>query len=175
MDGQSGLIVAQGVSADTTDHLQLLPMLEQTWEVVGRTAVDTVADRGYRSDRNVGEVEARGDSVLVELFEREGERSMRSGGAPEGAGVEGEAEAAPDDRGAGFRADETQWGISALDDVGAGGGAAAMGAAVCGAQSEEAVAAVASGGVAVGDRLRGKAATGVYPGGLEAGRAAGWD
>ena len=81
VDGQSGLIVAQGVSADTTDHLQLLPMLEQTWEVVGRTAVDTVADRGYRSDRNVGEVEARGDSVLVELFEREGERSTRSGGA----------------------------------------------------------------------------------------------
>lgn len=73
VDEASGMIVAQGVSQDTTDHFQLLPMLEQTRENVGQTAADTVADQGYRSDRNIGQAEAQGDSVLVELFQRESE------------------------------------------------------------------------------------------------------
>lgn len=73
VDEKSGMIVAEGVSQDTTDHFQLLPMLEQTRENVGQTAADTVADQGYRSDRNIGQAEAQGDSVLVELFERESE------------------------------------------------------------------------------------------------------
>jgi transposase len=73
VDETSGLIVAQGVSQETTDHFQFLPMLEQTRENVGQTAADTVADQGYRSDRNIGQAEAQGDSVLVQLFEREGE------------------------------------------------------------------------------------------------------
>jgi len=75
VDEQSGMIVAEGVSTDTTDHWQLLPMLEQTRETVGQTAADTVADQGYRSDRNIGVAEAQGDSVLVHLFEREGEEA----------------------------------------------------------------------------------------------------
>jgi transposase len=73
VDEASGMIVAQGVSAETTDHFQLLPMLEQTRENLGETAVDTVADRGYRSDHNIGQAQEQGDSVLVHLFEREGE------------------------------------------------------------------------------------------------------
>jgi hypothetical protein len=75
VDEQSGMIVAQGVSTDTTDHFQLLPMLEQTRETVGQTAADTVADQGYRSDRNIGEAGEQGASVLVHLFEREGEEA----------------------------------------------------------------------------------------------------
>lgn len=75
VDEQSGMIVGEGVSTDTTDHDQLLPMLEETREAVGQTAADTVADPGYRSDRNIGEAEAQGDSVLVHLFEREGEEA----------------------------------------------------------------------------------------------------
>ena len=75
VDEASGMIVAQGVSQDTTDHDQFLPMLEQTRQNVGQTATDTVADQGYRSDRNIGQAQERGDSVLVELFEREGVRA----------------------------------------------------------------------------------------------------
>ncbi|HRR25818.1 MAG TPA: hypothetical protein P5300_03895 [Acidobacteriota bacterium] len=60
-------------------------------------------------------------------------------------------------------------------DRGTGGGPDPMGATVRGPQSQEAVEAVASEDIPAGDRLRGKAATVVYPGRSEAGRAAGWD
>lgn len=54
---------------------EAIEVLEQTRETVGQTAADTVADQGYRSDRNIGEAGEQGASVLVHLFEREGEEA----------------------------------------------------------------------------------------------------
>lgn len=73
VDEASGLIVAEGVSAEATDTRQLLPMLERTEQNLGETAQDTVADKGYRTDENLGDAAAKKYSVLVQLYESEGE------------------------------------------------------------------------------------------------------
>ncbi len=75
VDESSQLIVAEQVVADETDYGQLIPMLEQTKENVGKLAQDTVADKGYRSDAGMAEAEKRGYSVLVPLYENEGEKA----------------------------------------------------------------------------------------------------
>lgn len=75
VDQQSGLIVAGDVSADANDHRQLIPLLEQTEENVGTVADDTVADKGYRSDENLGKAEEREYPVLVSIYQTEGEEA----------------------------------------------------------------------------------------------------
>lgn len=75
VDEQSGMIVAEKVSAQATDHFELLPMLDETRENLGESAQDTVADAGYRTDANIGKAAEKKYSVLVNLYEREGERA----------------------------------------------------------------------------------------------------
>jgi hypothetical protein len=71
VDSESQLIVAEEVVSDETDFKQLGPLLDQTEENVGAVAEDTVADRGYRSDRGIAEAQEKGQSVLVKLYEEE--------------------------------------------------------------------------------------------------------
>lgn len=73
VDEASGLIVAEEVVAEATDTRQLIPMLEQTEQNLGQAADDTVADRGYRTDENLGVAAERQYSVLVQLYDSEGE------------------------------------------------------------------------------------------------------
>lgn len=77
VDSESGLIVAAEVVDETTDNAQLLPMLDQTQENLGRVAEDTVADAGYRGDANIGEAARKNYSVLVQLDKSEGEEAGR--------------------------------------------------------------------------------------------------
>ena len=81
VDEQSGVIVAQGVVDRAVDNEELIPLLEKTRESVGTVAADTVADKGYRSDQALGEAAQRGYSVLVNLYETEGERANRLHGS----------------------------------------------------------------------------------------------
>lgn len=73
VDGDSGLIVAGEVVNEAVDCRRLGPMLEEAEANLGGTAGDTVADKGYRTDENIGEAEAKGRSVLVQLYRTEGE------------------------------------------------------------------------------------------------------
>jgi len=67
VDEQSGLIVAEDVSAEETDYEQLVPMVMKVEEVVGDTAEETVADSGYSSGKVLHEAQERGMDVLVHL------------------------------------------------------------------------------------------------------------
>lgn len=75
VDEQSGLIVAEEVSNQPVDCFALGPMLDQTEENLGCLAEDTVADKGYRTDQNIGEAAGKGRSVLVHLYKSEGEEA----------------------------------------------------------------------------------------------------
>jgi transposase len=65
VDAKSGMIVAQGVSNEQTDHRQLIAMLEEVKENLGQVAEQTVADGGYHSAEVLAEAEERGYEVLV--------------------------------------------------------------------------------------------------------------
>lgn len=67
VDEHSGLIVAEDVSAEETDYEQLVPMVKKVAEVVGDTAEETVADRGYSSGEAIHEAQEEGLDVLVHL------------------------------------------------------------------------------------------------------------
>jgi transposase len=67
VDHDSDLIVACDVVADQNDLIQLLPMLEQVHETLGRVAQDNVADTGYANGDQLKDAEARGMNVLVSL------------------------------------------------------------------------------------------------------------
>ena len=67
VDEQSGLIVAQDVTADETDHDQLPGMLDTVKEVTGSTAEMTVADAGYASGETLTKAREMGVDVLVSL------------------------------------------------------------------------------------------------------------
>lgn len=67
VDEGSGLIVAVEVVNEESDNNQLLPMLEQAKENVGRAAELTVADGGYSSGESLAAVEQLGHQVLVNL------------------------------------------------------------------------------------------------------------
>ena len=71
VDEQSGLILAEQVSNEPVDCNALGPMLDQAEE----NLEDTVADKGYRTDRNIGEAASKGRSVLVQLYRNEGEEA----------------------------------------------------------------------------------------------------
>jgi hypothetical protein len=65
VDHDSDLIVAADVVTDATDHGQLVPMIEQVVENLGRPAAETVADKGYWSGAQLEEAERRHLPVLV--------------------------------------------------------------------------------------------------------------
>jgi transposase len=75
VDADSGMIVAEAVVDDANDSGQLLPMLEQAEVNLGQSAEDTVADKGYRNERSLHEAASEGHSVLVNLYETEGEEA----------------------------------------------------------------------------------------------------
>jgi transposase len=67
VDEQSGLIVAADVTAQETDYEQLVPMVKMVDDVIGDTAEETVADRGYSSGPALHEAQEEGLDVLVHL------------------------------------------------------------------------------------------------------------
>ena len=55
--------------------MKVLNIDEVKGENLGESAEDTVADAGYRTDQNIGEAAEKKYSVLVNLYEQEGERA----------------------------------------------------------------------------------------------------
>lgn len=73
VDGKSKLIVAADVVTDESDNYQLVPMLEQVEDNVGRVAEQTAVDAGYKAVTSLAKAEDRGFSVLIPLAEPEDE------------------------------------------------------------------------------------------------------
>jgi transposase len=69
VDQDSKLIVAGDVVTAESDNYQLIPMLEQTEENLGRVADQTVADNGYQATTQSAKAEEKGYSILVNLNE----------------------------------------------------------------------------------------------------------
>ena len=67
VDEHSGLIVAADVTTEETDYEQLVPMVKKVDEVLGDTAEETVADKGYSSGPALHEAQEEGLDVLVHL------------------------------------------------------------------------------------------------------------
>jgi transposase len=67
IDEASGLIVAADVVNEESDNQQLVPMIEQAKENVGRVAELTLADGGYSSGEGLAASEQLGHEVLVNL------------------------------------------------------------------------------------------------------------
>lgn len=65
VDHDSDLIVAADVVVDETDHAQLVPMIEQTVQMLGAPADQTVADTGYYGGTSIDEAERKHLPVLV--------------------------------------------------------------------------------------------------------------
>jgi len=69
VDHQSKLIVAAEVVTEETDNYQLVPMIEQVQDNVGKAAELTVADAGYQAGTGLAEAEDKGYSALVNQTE----------------------------------------------------------------------------------------------------------
>jgi transposase len=69
VDQQSKLIVAAEVVTDETDNYQLVPMIEQVQDNLGKAAELTVADAGYQAATGLAEAEDKGHPVLVNQTE----------------------------------------------------------------------------------------------------------
>ena len=78
VDDQQGLIVAAEVTADQNDKHQLVPMIEQVKEGLGKTADETVSDAGYCSGEQLSKAEEEKHEVVVSL--RELETAEKQGG-----------------------------------------------------------------------------------------------
>lgn len=64
-DASHGIVVAEAVVEDENDQQQLGPMLEQVQQNTGRTADQTLADRGYDTAASLARAEQLGASVMV--------------------------------------------------------------------------------------------------------------
>src|SRR4029453_2330070 len=62
---ESKLIVAADVVTDESDNYQLVPMIEQVEENIGKAAQQTVGDAGYRATEGLAEAEEKGYPVVV--------------------------------------------------------------------------------------------------------------
>ena len=69
VDKDSKLIVAADVVTDESDNYQLVPMLEQTKQNIGRVAEQTVADAGYQATTEWAKAEEKGYAILVNIDE----------------------------------------------------------------------------------------------------------
>lgn len=67
VDAQHGLIVAEEVVNAECDNYQLLPMLDQVQETLGRVADETTTDGGYFAGEQLQGAEAQGYPVLMNL------------------------------------------------------------------------------------------------------------
>jgi transposase len=69
VDQDSKLIVAADVVTDESDNHQLVPMLDQAEQNLGRVAEQTVADAGYQSTTEWAKAEGKSYPILVNLNE----------------------------------------------------------------------------------------------------------
>jgi transposase len=67
VDHDSDMIVACDVVTEQNDLTQLVPMLEQVQQTLGRTAQETVCDTGYANGDQLKDAETREMSVIVSL------------------------------------------------------------------------------------------------------------
>ena len=67
IDVESGVVVAADVTNDQNDMQQLEPMTSQVKENLGATAEETLADSGYVTLRQMGEVHAQGINATLNL------------------------------------------------------------------------------------------------------------
>lgn len=78
VDEKSEMIVAEDIVNEENDKKQLVPMIEEVENNIGRAADETVADGGYCSSSTLSEAEERGYPVLVNV-----ERKSSGGGKGE--------------------------------------------------------------------------------------------
>ena len=76
VDGQSQLIVATGLSNNSSDNAELLPMVKAAQHNVGKAPDVVLADAGYRSEETFAALEHAGTNALVALG-REGKAALR--------------------------------------------------------------------------------------------------
>lgn len=67
MDGQSQIIIANGLTNNAADNEQLLPMIEAVNRNAGRLPERVLADSGYRCEQGFAALEQRGVEALVAL------------------------------------------------------------------------------------------------------------
>ena len=67
VDGESQLIVANGLTNNAADNGELLPMVEAVKNNLGQLPKRVLADSGYRSEQAFGELEEKGVEALVAL------------------------------------------------------------------------------------------------------------
>ena len=91
VDSQEQIIVAAALTQEANDKKQLVPMLEQVEQNMGRKPEQTTADTGYFSEAAVTDPKAEGTELLVPP-----ERQKRKGpGEPLQINVDSEAAAQP--------------------------------------------------------------------------------
>lgn len=67
VDGESQLIVANGLTNNAADNGELLPMVEAVRDNFGELPQQVLADSGYRSEQAFGQLEEKGVEGLVAL------------------------------------------------------------------------------------------------------------